>query len=266
MESLYVRIRGEVLGPLGLDEARAVFDERKLTPSHEVSYDGSAWFPAGQIWSTLRSDSLSIPAVARSAANSRPKSHKPTVEAPPPPLKPPAVEASSTVDAPPEPSLRRPPSGEMSAAARTPTAEEMGLHPAPLGYAVTALSILLPPVIIAELVGLAMLIHYFITDLELIGELSLDTFRWSDWSVRAKELESSIKQTSFVIYLGMLMIFAFIAIGFTKSTTCCTVAGCANSAIRRGGASAGNSFLSQTCGFLIARCWKCGTALRHVRN
>lgn len=51
---LYVRIRGQTVGPHNWDEARQLFRDHRLTPSTEVSHDGTTWFPAGRIWKELQ--------------------------------------------------------------------------------------------------------------------------------------------------------------------------------------------------------------------
>lgn len=209
MESIYIRLRGEVLGPLTGDAARAVFLERKLTPSHEVSHDGEEWFPAARIWEQLHDDaspaakvrSRVTDAVAQPiTASPRPRKPPSGITAPPPP-------PTRSSRKPKTPSDIRPPTVELSADALTPTAEEIELAPAPIGPIQTLLSILLPTAIVAQLVAAAVSLHFGMHTRQVYGELLGGTVTRVGLEEKRRALEPALNQANFGVLAGSMIVF-----------------------------------------------------------
>jgi hypothetical protein len=218
MDTIYIRVRGEVLGPLSRDAARAAFLERKLTPSHEVSHDGTTWFPAAQIWTHLREElpmegrGNSPPATIVAEPKPRPmgaapKSRKPpsTVTSPPPP---PVRSPART----PTPPVVRPPSVELSADAKTPTAEEIEIAPVPAGLRQTTASILLSTAIVAQLGALGTFIYIAWRNLELLRQWSGESLTKVVLDERRREWAQLLNNASFGVLIGGLV--AFVLYGF----------------------------------------------------
>jgi hypothetical protein len=97
LPQLFIRLGGKAQGPFSSDDVREMVRNRKLTPSHEISHDGTHWFFAATIWSELRGEPQSF-AATRPATATAPKPTTVTTATPTASRSPSTVTSASITD------------------------------------------------------------------------------------------------------------------------------------------------------------------------